>query len=653
MTTINKISQSKTKLLLIASGVLISALIISFVQSASFEVTNQPEPTVSGTSVVPGAQDRGSSVVITSTVTDVSGVIYVKVQIKNGAGVTVANIDLFDDGAHNDGAAGDDVYGNTWAIPVTLAIGNYKIFITASDTLGNVYQTGVTIPFGDAGPRTEEANFNVTTPAATCPDGTCDVAGGECSTCAADCAVADCCGFDPLCNAGVGENNGNCAGDCPAGCVSDGCNGVCPAGCAPAGDPDCPAGGCCGDGNCDAGEDCSTCADCSCTAPQICCAGTCQNPTCSGVADCNDGSACTTDTCNNAGTCTASCSNTAIVACTDGDGCCPAGCDGTTDNDCCTLLTCTDYPGQCGVALNDGCSSTIDCSGACTAPQICCAGTCQNQTCINNSDCDDGDSCTADTCNNAGTCTASCSNTAIVACTDGDGCCPAGCNAATDNDCSVVLPASFDWSHKELPGADPAGGADWMSPVRNQGSCGSCWAFSAVGSVEGQYNIEQNNPALDVNLSERYLVSTCCSAGSCSGGWPDWALKHIRDNGFTGETCFPYAASDCNCNLRCATWSSDLWKIGSYVNEWTTTQDEMKSLIVNHGPLSGYIEMTGSSGIPDHAIVIVGYDDAASQWIVRNSWGAGYSGNGYWKVGYGQKAIESWGFCYPMGVTSP
>jgi len=62
-------------------------------------------------------------------------------------------------------------------------------------------------------------------PVAACPDGACDVAGGECATCAADCDVADCCGADPLCNAGVGE-------------------------------------------------DCSNCADCSCTAPQICCAGT-------------------------------------------------------------------------------------------------------------------------------------------------------------------------------------------------------------------------------------------------------------------------------------------------------------------------------------------------------------------------------------------
>jgi len=96
----------------------------------------------------------------------------------------------------------------------------------------------------------------------------------------------------------------------------------------------------------------------------------------------------------------------------DGDGCCPAGCDSTTDNDCCTPLTCTDYPGQCGATLDNGCSGTIDCSSACTAPQICCGGACDNPTCSNNTDCDDGDSSNIDICNSRGTCAANCYNSA-------------------------------------------------------------------------------------------------------------------------------------------------------------------------------------------------------------------------------------------------
>ena len=193
-----------------------------------------------------------------------------------------------------------------------------------------------------------------------------------------------------------------------------------------------------------------------------------------------------------------------------------------------------------------------------------------------------------------------------------------------------------------------------MSPVKNQGGCGSCWAFVAVGAVEGQYNIEQNDSGKDENLAERYLVSTCCNAGDCGGGWPDWALRCIRDDGITGEACFPYVASDVACANRCATWNTDLWKIGSYTNKnWAGGRDEVKKVIVNHGPVSAYIRMGGGAGGPNHAIVIVGYDDVASQWIVRNSWGSGWNGNGYWKVGYGQDSIEAWGVHYVTGVTSP
>ncbi len=252
---------------------------------------------------------------------------------------------------------------------------------------------------------------------------------------------------------------------------------------------------------------------------------------------------------------------------------------------------------------------------------------------------------------------------------------PNVCNAL--GKCTAPLPASFDWSHKVLPAALPAGGADWMSPVRNQGGCWTCSIFSAVGAVEGQYNIEQNSPNLDKDLAERYLVSTCFSGGACYvGSWPDWVLKYIRDDGITSENCFPYSASDCNCNLRCATWSSDLWKIGSYTNRWIgtpseATPDEMKNLIVNHGPLSGYVRIDNpgdgfvggiyrcAGSAPDHAIVIVGYNDAGSYWIVKNSWGSTWpspGGNGYYKVGYGECGIEgagSYGVHYATGVTSP
>ena len=74
----------------------------------------------------------------------------------------------------------------------------------------------------------------------------------------------------------------------------------------------------------------------------------------------------------------------------------------------------------------------------------------------------------------------------------------------------VSLPSYFDWRDN---------GGNWLSPVKDQGSCGSCWAFAAVGVVEAQFNIASGDPGLDPNLSEQYLVSDCSTnSGDCGGG---------------------------------------------------------------------------------------------------------------------------------------
>ncbi len=119
----------------------------------------------------------------------------------------------------------------------------------------------------------------------------------------------------------------------------------------------------------------------------------------------------------------------------------------------------------------------------------------------------------------------------------------------------VSLPSHIDWRDN---------GGNWMSPVRNLGGCGSCWAFAAVGVVEAQYNIASGDPGLDPNLSEQYLVSDCSAySGDCGGGWPSTALTFIRNEGITDEACFPYTATNGPCSGRCADWSSRL----NYIDE--------------------------------------------------------------------------------------
>ena len=207
------------------------------------------------------------------------------------------------------------------------------------------------------------------------------------------------------------------------------------------------------------------------------------------------------------------------------------------------------------------------------------------------------------------------------------------------------LPEYFDWRDKD--------GGDWMTPVKDQGFCGSCWAFSAVGAVEPQYNIFYDQPNLDLNLSEQYLVSSCSACGDCGGGWHSCALSFVRDEGITDEDCFPYTATDCSCSDRCDNWSSRLKTIDEteYVPSNTQT---IKKYLTEKGPLSAAMGIGGDFGGhfdgdiyrctddsgANHAVVIAGYNETGDYWIVKNSWGSGWQDEGYFKVGCEECAIE-------------
>ena len=207
----------------------------------------------------------------------------------------------------------------------------------------------------------------------------------------------------------------------------------------------------------------------------------------------------------------------------------------------------------------------------------------------------------------------------------------------------------FDWRNKE--------GKNWMTPVKDQGSCGSCWSFSALGAVEGAYNVQQNNPNLDLDLAEQELVS-CNGGGTCSGGWPSLALNYIKTNGILTETCFPYKTSDVSCTTKKC--NEPKYKINSY--ESTTDFNRIKQILKSSGPLSiclrwrikfdengvGKCMDTGWSG---HAITLVGYNDPGDYWIIKNSWGADWNDDGYAKIGYLEcditKACDTYGMDIP------
>ncbi len=239
-------------------------------------------------------------------------------------------------------------------------------------------------------------------------------------------------------------------------------------------------------------------------------------------------------------------------------------------------------------------------------------------------------------------------------------------------------PSSFDWRKYK--------GKNWMTPPENQGAGGGCWTFSANGSTEAKYKIEKNDASLPVNLSEQYLLS-CSGQGSSQGAYNGnmaAGLAGIREGGTVDELCFPFAFASYNgidapCDQRCSNWQSRLWKIQNYYFAAGNDRD-IKTALIKYGPLlttvfAGY-SITDAQGnvvseytpqwwpvmrcdraqIRDnilHTVVLVGYDDMQGYWIMKNSWGPAWNGDGYFKVGYGECLANSLGTYYAQGVIAP
>jgi C1A family cysteine protease len=234
---------------------------------------------------------------------------------------------------------------------------------------------------------------------------------------------------------------------------------------------------------------------------------------------------------------------------------------------------------------------------------------------------------------------------------------------------AAYVPDEFSWTDYN--------GGDWSSPIRDQGNCGSCWLFAAIGIIESKINIKEECPYLDLDLSEQYVLSCIPRAGSCLGSRSERALKYIIDNSSDGnyhngvipESCMPYQAhDDVPCDEKCLEWEDQLIPIVSY-GTWRCNPEDneaIKAQILESGPIAtdmyvtnDFVKWHSSSHDPydyyshplsiyttNHEVIIVGWKNDPSienggYWICKNSWGPGFGYNGFFNIEYGSLSIDS------------
>jgi hypothetical protein len=226
--------------------------------------------------------------------------------------------------------------------------------------------------------------------------------------------------------------------------------------------------------------------------------------------------------------------------------------------------------------------------------------------------------------------------------------------------CGALLPESYDdhimWEGRPTGGLTAIdwrdiGGESFVSPVRDQGPCGSCWAFGALAAVESAKMIALDRPGSDPDLSEQYVLTCNWAAHGCGGGMSEVALELARLGGIPPESCNPYEASDV---FACHTSCPQCYDLVEKIADWgVVCGDPVDINAINaaleYGPVctsfevyesffaysSGIYSALGSASIGGwHCVAIVGFNDREGYWIAKNSWGEGWGDDGYFRISY-------------------
>ena len=211
---------------------------------------------------------------------------------------------------------------------------------------------------------------------------------------------------------------------------------------------------------------------------------------------------------------------------------------------------------------------------------------------------------------------------------------------------ALGLPNEWDWRN--------VGGENYLTPIKDQGLCGSCVAFGVIGALEAGMKISNDAPDWNPNLSEQHLFS--CGGGRCGSGWyVSSAMSYVNYSGVPTESCNSYISGlfghDKDCGRSCGDWDQKTLRVES----WEFVSNDVASIkaALMESPVvttmnvyqdfyayqSGVYSQSWGSLVSGHCVTLIGWDEADECWIGRNSWGTGWGDGGYFKIAYGDSGI--------------
>jgi C1A family cysteine protease len=210
------------------------------------------------------------------------------------------------------------------------------------------------------------------------------------------------------------------------------------------------------------------------------------------------------------------------------------------------------------------------------------------------------------------------------------------------------LAGADDYLHESIEQSQtmavPAAYMGYYTSIKNQASCGSCWAFGIIGNMEG---VMKKLGYGDNNLSEQQLLDCNTYGYSCSGGWFDAANNIKTPKGARTESCYPYVGYKTTCKTTCA--------IYDYITNWyyvgtssgVPTTASIKDKIYAYGTVTAAVYVNSNfqayksgtfstcvNGTVNHAIILVGWDDVKGAWRLKNSWGTSWGESGLMWIKY-------------------